>query len=239
MNKFRSTWLALMGGAILVTLSISAAFGADPVDETESNRGQTIAGFVHSLIFTQDDPADEETDEDETVDEEVDEDEESDEAEDEDTEESDVDADVTGAEHGACVSEAANKEASGDEEAEADLANHGEWVSLHARYICWGLTPPDEEATKEETEDEAALDDDADTEELSAKAERKADKALAKADKLAAKAAEATAKAELVAEASAAKAERKAERAAARAERTAERSAAKAERGNGGGHGKP
>ena len=72
MYKFRSTWLALIGGAFLVTLSISAAFGADPADET-SNRGQTIAGFVHDLVLGDNAPTDDEVDQDEDTDE-VDED---------------------------------------------------------------------------------------------------------------------------------------------------------------------
>ena len=57
MHRFRSIWLALVGGAFIVTLSLSVALGADPADETDGNRGQTISGFVHSLIFDQDDPA--------------------------------------------------------------------------------------------------------------------------------------------------------------------------------------
>src|SRR6187455_3391022 len=90
MHKFRSTWLALIGGAFLVTLSISAAFGADPADET-SNRGQTIAGFVHDLVLGDNAP-DDEVDQDEDTDE-VDEDgDDADEA-DEDADEADEDAD--------------------------------------------------------------------------------------------------------------------------------------------------
>ena len=88
MHKFRSTWLALIGGAFLVTLSISAAFGADPADET-SNRGQTIAGFVHDLVLGDNAPTDDEVDQDEDTDEA---DEDGDEA-DEDADEADEDAD--------------------------------------------------------------------------------------------------------------------------------------------------
>src|SRR5690606_32414736 len=39
MQRLRSTWMALMAGALLITLSVSAAFGADPVAE-KANRGQ-------------------------------------------------------------------------------------------------------------------------------------------------------------------------------------------------------
>ncbi|MGI8657777.1 MAG: hypothetical protein ACR2K4_03265 [Candidatus Limnocylindria bacterium] len=51
MQRLRSTWLALIGGAILVTLSVSAAFGSAPSASAEGTRGQTIAGFVHGLLF--------------------------------------------------------------------------------------------------------------------------------------------------------------------------------------------
>lgn len=51
MQRFRNSWLALVGGAILVTLSISAAFGAAPSASADGARGQTIAGFVHGLPF--------------------------------------------------------------------------------------------------------------------------------------------------------------------------------------------
>ena len=88
MHKFRSTWLALIGGAFLVTLSISAAFGADPADDT-SNRGQTIAAFVHDLVLGDNAPTDDEVDQDQDTD---DVDEDGDEA-DEDADEADEDAD--------------------------------------------------------------------------------------------------------------------------------------------------
>src|SRR5688572_31873991 len=120
MHRFRSIWLALMGGAIIVTLSLSVALGADPADETDGNRGQTISGFVHSLIFSQDDPAD-----DETVDEDQDEDEDSDE---EDTEEDADEADEADEED----TEEDADDADEDTEADADtrevpeeFANHG------------------------------------------------------------------------------------------------------------------
>src|SRR5688572_20257260 len=120
MHRFRSIWLALMGGAVIVTLSLSVALGADPADETDGNRGQTISGFVHSLIFAQDDPAD-----DETVDEDQDEDEDSDE---EDTEEDADEADEADEED----TEEDADDADEDTEADADtrevpeeFANHG------------------------------------------------------------------------------------------------------------------
>ena len=223
MHKFRSTWLALIGGAFLVTLSISAAFGADP-DEIDGNRGQTIAAFVHSLVFAHDDETDETVDEDQ----------------DEDTEEdprrmptrpmrpTDADRPIGRrgdtaedsearevpefANHGECVSDAAH-DTEGFEE--SDAANHGEWVSENARYTCWGLDVPDEEES-----DEAAVDEDADTEVTSAEA-----RAAARAERAEARAAARAARAEA--------------REAAKAARTEVRAAGHTNRGNGGGHGKP
>ena len=68
MERFRNTWLAIVGGAILVTLSVSAAFGAAPSGASDSTRGQTIAGFVHGLIFDAGQDADEEAVESEACD---------------------------------------------------------------------------------------------------------------------------------------------------------------------------
>ena len=170
MHKFRSTWLALIGGAFLVTLSISAAFGADPADETDGNRGQTIAAFVHTLVFGEDEPIDDEV---------VEED------QDENTEEAD-EADgalLEGESHGDCVSRAAHDKTTWVEDG---LSNHGEWVSLHARELCRELAPTDEAADEAATDDEAT-DEDADADELTAKEERKAEKADAKVEKAAAK----------------------------------------------------
>ena len=233
MHRFRSIWLALMGGAVIVTLSLSVALGADPADETDGNRGQTISGFVHSLIFSQDDPADDETvDEDQDEDEDSDEDteEDADEADEADEENTEGDSETRAvpeefANHGECVSEATH-DTEGFEESEA--ANKGEWVSDHARYTCWGLDVPGaeeaDEVTDEDTEDEAAADEDADTELTSAEA-----RAAARAERAEARAAARTARAEA--------------REAAKAARTEVRAAGNTNRGNaggnGGGHGKP
>ncbi len=194
MQRLRSTWLALTGGALLVALSVSVAFGADPVD-AEGNRGQTIAAFVHELVFGANDEADEGADENEDTDGDTEEDAPEDASEviefggeitdpetTEDSEDSAREVPEEFANHGECVSEAAH-DAEGF--AESDAANKGEWVSQHARYVCWGLEVPDQEADA----------DTADVDEPSAKEQRKAD-------------------------AAAARAERKAERAAARAART-------------------
>src|SRR3990170_1928107 len=87
MHRLRSTWLALMGGALLITLSVSTAFGAPPTERDDAP-GQTVASFVHELIFG----SDVETDEDEVV-EEAPADEGEDVTDDEDGSEEDEDAD--------------------------------------------------------------------------------------------------------------------------------------------------
>ena len=195
MHRLRTTWLALAGGALLVTLSVSTAFGAPP--EKDGPPGQTVSGFVHELIFG----SDEETDEDEVVEEEpVDED--GSEEDEESEEDVDEDVDEDGEEtadrevpsefknHGECVA-AATKDTDGFEGSEA--ANKGEWVSNHARYVCWGLPVPGEEP-EEEVDEDSAADEEEDADAASAREQAKADRAAARA-------------------------ERKAERAAARAER--------------------
>src|SRR5688500_16510272 len=225
MQKLRSTWLALMGGAFLVALSVSAAFGAPPTG-TDAPRGQTVAAFVHELVFG----ADESTDADELVNETEDEaDEEGSEGDEELAEELLVEeelvedgevfdshgecvaeeasdkTDETEADgnHGAVVSEAAHTcpadeateevtEEVVEEETErvvpGEFANHGEcvsdatdsaddpeaseaenkgeWVSDHARYICWSLPVPGEDAAQE-----SSLEDETDAAELTAKEE--------------------------------------------------------------------
>ena len=200
-----------MAGALLVTLSVSAAFGADPVAE-KANRGQSVASFVHELLFGNDEAQDDEDEElveeedelleedelvqedDSELDDELDEenedasnahgqcvaeeasdksdeadedrnhgaivseaaretcwetDDESDELVEEVDEEEDEEADA----HGACVSAAAqDREGSG----ESELKNHGKWVSQHARYTCWGLDVPTDDADEDAIDEEDA-----------------------------------------------------------------------------------
>jgi hypothetical protein len=214
MQRFRNVWVALMGGALLVTLSVSAAFGAPPTGE-DAPRGQTVAGFVHDLVFGNDEETDDEVNEDDT---ETDTDEDESEVidsgaeltdpdtteeldETEGTEDSTRQVPEEFANHGECVSAATHDEEGLEEE--SDTKNHGEWVSQNARYTCWGLEVPGDD-TQEEAVDET-LDE--------------ADAATADADELSAKE------------------QRKADAAAARAERKAERTAAKAARTHGGGNG--
>jgi hypothetical protein len=162
MHRMRRTWLALMAGALLVTLSVSTAFAAAPSGTREATRGQTIAAMVHELIFgsdeTQDDTDEEQVEEDEELveeeDEVLDEDELVDEEEDEEQvdEEENEEADS----HGACVSAAAQDH---DGSAESELKNHGKWVSQHARYTCWGLDVPTDEADDDVTDEEEETSD--------------------------------------------------------------------------------
>ncbi len=161
----RSTWLALMGGILLITLSVSAAFGAPPTATDGENRGQTVAGFVHQLIFGQEAP-----DEDPTEDEQEQEDEEGSEEEDseelsEDEPQEPVDEDQESDSHGECVSEVAHDKA-GDNDAEgAEYRNHGARVSEAARFLCWGLEvgdESDEESADAGTAELEAADEEAD-----------------------------------------------------------------------------
>lgn len=145
MQRFRSTWLALVGGAFLVALSVSAAFGADP----GSNRGQTIASFVHELVFGGDEATDEEV---------VEGDQEGELDVDAEPEEELAGADgadvrlqrVEGSAHGECVSDIAQDETAvgGPNE------NHGGAVSEAARDTCW--EPADEVVTEPEGDGEEA-----------------------------------------------------------------------------------
>lgn len=141
MTRLRTHWLALLGGALLLALSVSSAFGAKPVGDGP-NRGQEVSTFVHELLFGSEEPEEQPDEEevDETDEEVVNEEEVV-------AEEEVVEAEqVTGAEHGACVSAAAWE----PDEVGGANENHGGFVSLEARYTCWGLPIPGEELTGEE-----------------------------------------------------------------------------------------
>ena len=249
MQRLRSTWLALMGGALLVTLSVSAAFGAPPTG-TDGPRGQTVASFVHELVFG----ADEETDADELVNETEDDADEDGSEEDEElaeellvqeelvedgevfdshgecvsaeaSDKTDENPEVDGnhgevvseaahtcptdeateevteevveeetervvpaefANHGECVSDATD---SADDPEASEAENKGEWVSDHARYICWGLPVPGEDAAQE-----SSLEDETGAAELTASEERKAEQTAARAERKADRAAAQAAK---------------------------------------------
>ncbi len=151
MQKLRSTWLALMGGAFLVALSVSAAFGAPPTG-TDGPRGQTVAAFVHELVFG----ADEETDADELVNET--EDEADDDGSEEDAELAEElvleeelveDGEVFDS-HGECVSD----EASDKTDETAEDGNHGAVVSFAAQETCRDLEEAEEVTDPEELVEE-------------------------------------------------------------------------------------
>jgi len=142
--------MALLAGAFLVTLSVSAAFGAAPAGTRDATRGQSIASFVHSLVFGDDEanqdgeeaPAEEELDEDELVDD-------ADPLADPLDEPGEDLDEETGA-HGACVSDVAqDKDAVG-----GPNENHGGAVSEAARETCWETDDADEGTDEEAIEED-------------------------------------------------------------------------------------
>jgi hypothetical protein len=152
--------MALMAGALLVTLSVSAAFGAAPTAD-EGNRGQSIASFVHELIFGTDEP-EEDLDEEVAEDEELVEEEELVETDEEllddeldeelDEELVDEEEDEEANAHGQCVAEEASDKS---DEVDED-GNHGAVVSEAARDTCWETDDEDESEELVEEEDEEA-----------------------------------------------------------------------------------
>jgi hypothetical protein len=142
MTRFRSHWLALLGGALLLALSVSSAFAAKPAGD-ESNRGQQVSAFVHELVSGTEDSEDQPDDDaDENADEDADED--ADEAEDDEVVDEEPLEDSEPGDHGACVAAVAMD----PEQLGGDNENHGGAVSLAARYTCWGLElPTDEESS--------------------------------------------------------------------------------------------
>jgi hypothetical protein len=180
-----------MGAILLVTLSVSAAFGAKPTD-TDAPRGQSIAAFVHDLVFGSEE-TDDEVNEDE--DEDVVEDDEDEDSDEEDDELVDDDAErqvpEEFANHGACVVDAIH-DTEGFEASEAET--FGAWVSMNAQYVCWSLEPPTDEADadaaeEEDDADEASAKEQRKAERAAARAERKAEREAARAERHAAKAA--------------------------------------------------
>jgi len=155
MKRLRTTWMALMGGILLVTLSISAAFGAPPSDD-EGPRGQTVAGFVHELIFGEQAPDDEPEQEEEEQEEEQEESEDVEELDEEQVDEEQVEEEQVEEEsdtHGACVSEVAHDKDGENDPEDADYASHGERVSDAARDLC-RETDEDEEIDEEVVEED-------------------------------------------------------------------------------------
>ncbi|MEO7332909.1 MAG: hypothetical protein ABIZ71_03090, partial [Gemmatimonadales bacterium] len=188
MSRFRTHLMALLGGAMLLALSISGALGhasSGDFGGGARNHGQTVSDFVHSLAFGDEDAAEEEpadegdvaddtegTDTEDTDTEDTEDTEDTDADEDADTEDAEEDpagedadsedADTEDAEagaHGACVSEVAHSDEVG-----GPNENHGGAVSLAARETCWedpAEEPTDGDSTEDESTDGSAVDADA------------------------------------------------------------------------------
>jgi hypothetical protein len=137
MTRFRSHWLALLGGALLLALSVSSAFAAKPAGD-ESNRGQQVSAFVHELVSGTEDSEDQP---DEDADEDANEDEDADETDEDEVVDEEPLEDAAPGDHGACVAAVATD----PDLVDGDNENHGGAVSLAARYTCWRLEPPTDE----------------------------------------------------------------------------------------------
>lgn len=141
MSRYRTYALAAFGAMLLLGLSLSATFGAKPTGaDGDSNRGQQVSDFVHSLFNSDEDSSDEDAakDEDADADEEADE-------EEADEEEADEDAQGQPDNHGACVREVAmDPEAVGPPN-----DNHGGAVNVAAREDCWETEDGEEGASVE------------------------------------------------------------------------------------------
>jgi hypothetical protein len=120
MSRFRSHWLALLGGVALLALSMSSVLGNSPASG-DPNRGQQVSTFVHELLAGEE-QTDENSDENEDSNEDANED---DQADDQGAGQPDN--------HGACVS----KVAMNLDEVGPPNDNHGGAVSEAARVTCW------------------------------------------------------------------------------------------------------
>jgi hypothetical protein len=166
MSRFRTHLMALLGGAMLLALPVSGALGhasSGDFGGGAKNHGQAVSAFVHSLVFGDEDAAEEEPADEGDADADTDADAEDTDTEDTDTDDETVDEDADSEEgeqgsHGACVSEVARSDQVGGEN-----ENHGGAVSLAARETCWEdpveeLT--DGDTTEGEPTDESAVDAD-------------------------------------------------------------------------------
>jgi hypothetical protein len=145
MRRFRTHWLAVFGALVILSLSLSSAFGARPPavshDET-TNVGQQVSTFVHSLLAGDeedgdqdeseecDTDSDEETGDEETGDEETGDEE----TGDEETGDEETGDEETGDEEtGDCAGgteDGDSDEGSDDEDSEEqESQNHGQCVS--------------------------------------------------------------------------------------------------------------
>jgi hypothetical protein len=147
MSRYRTYTLAGFGAILLMALSLSAAFGAKPTGaDGDTNRGQQVSEFVHSL-FNSDEDSDEDASEDEDADADADAEEEEADEEDSEVDSEEETEDSAPSDHGQCVALVAqNAEAVGPPN-----DNHGGAVNVAAREDCWDA---DEESSDEESSDE-------------------------------------------------------------------------------------
>ena len=124
MRRFRTQWLALFGALVILSLSLSSAFGARPTDAGGEalTFGQQVSEFVHSLQSADPD-GDEDQDEDPADECDTDEDSPTDETPDEGSEE--TPADETGAtdEDGAQDSDISTDDADAADESEDEVGD--------------------------------------------------------------------------------------------------------------------
>lgn len=187
MQKLRRQWLALAGGVLVLGLSVTSALGANPFTanvDGSTNVGLQVSAFVHGVLVGSDEDqgdqaGDEDSDQDEDANEDADQADQADQDEETDGESSDADestdpSDAAPNAHGLCVAEVAM---SGDLGGAND--NHGGAVSEAARATCWETGDASDEVAADEQSDQTDFT-------LSAKEQRKTDRAAARAERKAA-----------------------------------------------------
>ena len=155
MSRFRTHLMALLGGAMLLALSVSGALGhasSGDFGGGARNHGQAISYYVHSLVFGYEDAAEEEPVDEGDVDVDTEDTDADEETVDEESADTEADsAQSAGNAHGKCVSEVAH----GDEVGGSN-DNHGGAVSEAAETTCW--EGPSDEPTDEPVVDAQAFD---------------------------------------------------------------------------------
>lgn len=180
MRRLRTHWLGLFGALVIMSLSLSSAFGAPPTtaDDDSLTVGQQVSAFVHALQSgdqveqcdmdedsSSDDapvedggetPADEpaDTDEDGSASCDADEDADADQDEEESDQDSQESEDSTASNHGGCVAAVAQ-----DDEAVGDNDTHGWAVSEAARVTCWEESANPDTADTDENSSDASEDE--------------------------------------------------------------------------------
>jgi hypothetical protein len=128
MTRLRTRLLAVLGASLLVSLTVSTAFGAHPETASADNRGHQVSAYVHSLLLGSDQESakteDAQQDDEAGVTEDA--------QQDEPATDEQAATDAAPNTHGQCVSDAAH----GDEVGGPN-DNHGGAVSQAARDTCW------------------------------------------------------------------------------------------------------